>query len=87
MLAVCPECVIIIKTQQQKGNRMYHTVTNPIIRSGLFLTPISYAELDQIIQSLPEKEQALAYRISMITSNLCNKLVNQDRLTVETTNT
>lgn len=66
---------------------MYDVVTNPIIKSSLFLTPISYAELDQIIQSLPEEEQALAYRISMITSNLCNKLVNQDRLTVETTNT
>jgi hypothetical protein len=66
---------------------MYDAVTNPIVRSGLFLTPISYAELDQIIQSLPEEQQALAYRISMITSNLCNKLVNQDRLTVETVNT
>ena len=59
---------------------MYDVVTNPIIRSGLFLTPISYAELDQIIKSLPEEEQALAYRISMITSNLCNKLVNQEIL-------
>jgi len=67
--------------------KMNDIVANPIIRSSLFLTPISYAELDQIIQSLPEEQQALAYRISMITSNLCNKLVNQDRLIVETANT
>jgi len=66
---------------------MYDAVTNPIVRSSLFLTPISYAELNQIIKSLPEEQQALAYRISMITSNLCNKLVNQDRLKVETVNT
>ena len=59
---------------------MYDVVTNPIIRSSLFLTPISYAELDQIIKSLPEEEQALAYRISMLTSNLCNKLVNEEIL-------
>ena len=59
---------------------MYDIVTNPIIRSSLYITPVSYADLDQIIKSLPEEEQALAYRISMLTSNLCNKLVNDEIL-------
>jgi hypothetical protein len=59
---------------------MYDAVTNPITKSGLFMTPISYAELDQIIRSLPDEQQALAYRISMITSNLCHKLVNEEIL-------
>ena len=59
---------------------MYDVVTNPIVKSGLFMTPISYAELDQILKSLPKKDQALAYRISMLTSNLCNKLVEDEIL-------
>jgi len=57
---------------------MYDVVTNPIVKSGLFMTPISYAELDQILKSLPKKDQALAYRISMLTNNLCHKLVNDE---------
>ena len=59
---------------------MYDIVANPIVKSGLFMTPISYAELDQILKSLPKKDQALAYRISMLTSNLCNKLVEDEIL-------
>ena len=59
---------------------MYDIVTNPIIRSSLHITPVSYADLDQIIKSLPKEDQALAYRISMLTSNLCNKLVNDEIL-------
>jgi hypothetical protein len=74
---------VIIETQQQKGNAMYQAVTNPITKSSLFMTPISYAELDQIIRSLPERDQALAYRISMLTSNLCNKLVENEILSKE----
>jgi hypothetical protein len=59
---------------------MYDVVVNPIIRSSLFFTPVSYEALDKIIKSLPKEDQALAYRISMLTSNLCNKLVNDEIL-------
>jgi hypothetical protein len=53
---------------------------NPIVRSSLFITPVSYEDLDRIIKSLPKEDQALAYRISMLTNNLCNKLVNDEIL-------
>ena len=57
---------------------MIDTVTNPIIKSSLFFTPVSYEALDKIIKSLPKEDQALAYRISMLTNNLCHKLVNDE---------
>ena len=59
---------------------MYDVVTNPIIRSSLFVTPVSYEDLNKIIKSLPLEEQELAYRFAMLTSNLCNKLVNDEIL-------
>ena len=59
---------------------MYDVVVNPIIRSSFFPTPLSYEDLNKIILSLPKKDQALAFRISMLTSNLCNKLVNDEIL-------
>ena len=59
---------------------MYDVVVNPIIRSSLFITPVSYEDLNKIILSLPKKDQALAFRISILTSNLCNKLVNDEIL-------
>jgi hypothetical protein len=59
---------------------MYDVAVNPIIRSSLFITPVSYEDLNKIIKSLPLEEQELAYRISMLTSNLCNKLVNDEIL-------
>ena len=59
---------------------MYEVVVNPIIRSSLFITPVSYEDLNKIIKSLPLEEQELAYRFAMLTSNLCNKLVNDEIL-------
>jgi hypothetical protein len=59
---------------------MYDVAVNPIIRSSLFFTPVSYEALDKIIKSLPKEDQALAYRISMLTNNLCHKLVNDEIL-------
>ena len=59
---------------------MYDVVVNPIIRSSFFPTPLSYEDLNKIILSLPKKDQALAFRISMLTSNLCNKLVDDEIL-------
>ena len=59
---------------------MYDVVVNPIIRSSFFPTPLSYEDLNKIILSLPKKDQALAFRISMLTSNLCNKLVEDEIL-------
>ena len=59
---------------------MYDVVTNPIIRSSFFVTPTSYEDLNNMIASLPAEERALAYKISVLTSNLCNKLVNDEIL-------
>ena len=59
---------------------MYDIVTNPIIRSSLFCTPNSYEVLNKMILSLPAKERALAFKISVLTSNLCHKLVNDEIL-------
>jgi hypothetical protein len=59
---------------------MYDVVVNPIIRSSFFPTPLSYEDLNKIILSLPKKDQALAFRISILTSNLCNKLVEDEIL-------
>ena len=59
---------------------MYDVAVNPIIRSRFFPTPLSYEDLNKIILSLPKKDQALAFRISILTSNLCNKLVEDEIL-------
>ena len=57
---------------------MNDTVTNPIIRSSFFWTPNSYEALNKMILSLPPEERALAFKISVLTSNLCHKLVEDE---------
>jgi len=59
---------------------MYDIVSNPIIRSSLFSTPVSYEALNKMILSLPAGERALAFKISVLTSNLCHKLVEDEIL-------
>ena len=59
---------------------MNDDIVNPIIRSSFFITPTSYEDLNNIIESLPAEERALAYRISVLSFNLCNKLVNDEIL-------
>ena len=52
---------------------------NPIIRSGLFGTPESYEALDHYIRCLDPEDRALAYTISVMTMNLCYKLVEAEK--------
>ena len=62
---------------------MYNIVVNPILKSSLFPTPANYDELTKIIDNLPLEERALAYKITMLTNNLCNKLVEDEILSKE----
>ena len=62
---------------------MYNIVVNPILKSSLFPTPANYDELAKIIDNLPLEERALAYKITMMTNNLCNKLVEDEILSKE----
>lgn len=52
-------------------------MSNPIMYSRLFATPESYEALDEYIRSLPKDQRSVAYLISMMTMNLCNKLVDE----------
>lgn len=52
---------------------------NPITRSSLFATPESYEALDAYIKDMQPKERAIAYLISMMTMNLCYKLVEEQK--------
>ena len=52
---------------------------NPIPRSSLFGTPASVEALDQYIRSMSPREQQTAYLISMLTINLCYKLVEEEK--------
>jgi len=58
---------------------MYDTVTNPIPKSKLFVTPQSEQDLFDRIEQLVGPDKALAYQIAMMTFNLSNKLV-QDKI-------
>jgi hypothetical protein len=53
-------------------------MTNPIIRSSLFVTPKDFADLDRMIRNIgtPE-EQRLVYLGSMMALNLAHKLVEE----------
>jgi hypothetical protein len=50
---------------------------NPILYSSLFPTPKSEQELDAYIQSLPESQQSIAYKVSMMAFNLAHTLVEE----------
>lgn len=54
-------------------------MTNPIIHSSLFGAPESYMELDLYIRQLPADQRQVAYLISMMTSNLCYKLIEAEK--------
>ena len=53
-------------------------MTNPIIRSSLFVTPKDFADLDRMIRNIgtPE-EQRLVYLGTMMALNLAHKLVEE----------
>jgi hypothetical protein len=48
---------------------------NPIPKSGLWNTPESLEQLDEMIAQLPTLQRALVYNHVMLTLNLCHKLV------------
>jgi hypothetical protein len=53
---------------------------NPIPHSSLFATPADLMELDLMIRSLSlDSERALAYRISMMTMNLCYEMIEAEK--------
>ena len=62
---------------------MYNTVTNPIPKSKLFVTPKDEQDLFNRIEQLSGAEKALAFQISMMTFNLCNQLVEDNILNKE----
>jgi hypothetical protein len=62
---------------------MYNVVVNPIIKSSLYPTPVSYDDLAKIIEKLPLEQRVVAYEYVMLTSNLCNKLVQDEILSKE----
>jgi hypothetical protein len=49
-------------------------MTDPIPHCRLFHTPESTYELDCMIKSLSQEEQAIAYRYTMLAFNLAHKL-------------
>lgn len=49
--------------------------TNPILKSSLFDTPASMADLAARIDQLPAYERSTAYLYSMLAFNLAHKLV------------
>lgn len=48
---------------------------NPLFQSSLFATPESFEELQNSIEQYSGQEKSFAYLISMLTLNLCHKLV------------
>ncbi len=53
---------------------------SPIPKSSLFVTPESLDQLDEMIRQLPAKQRSLAYHFSMLSFNLANKLVEDEKL-------
>lgn len=49
---------------------------NPIMKSSLFWTPDSEADLANYIEQMPAEERALAYKMTMFAFNLAHKMVN-----------
>ena len=55
-------------------------MTNPIIRSSLFVTPKDFADLDRMIRNIgTAEEQRLVYLGSMMALNLAHKLVEEQK--------
>jgi hypothetical protein len=55
---------------------------NPLFSSSLFVTPDSFEDLQNMIESYSPSEKSLAYQVSMFTMNLCHKLV-QEQIDIE----
>jgi hypothetical protein len=58
-------------------------MSNPIIRSSLFVTPKDFADLDRMIRNIGTgEEQRLVYLGTMMALNLADKLVEDQKETV-----
>lgn len=58
-------------------------MSNPIIRSSLFVTPKDFADLDRMICNIGTgEEQRLVYLGAMMALNLAHKLVEDQKETV-----
>jgi len=55
---------------------------NPLFSSSMFATPDSFEDLQSMIEAYSGSEKSLAYLISMLTMNLCHKLI-QDQIDIE----
>ena len=53
-------------------------MNNPLFKSSLFATPESFEDLQNSIEQYSGQEKSFAYTISMLTINLCHKLVEQE---------
>ena len=51
---------------------------NPILKSSLFWTPESEADLAEYIERMNGQERALAYQMTMLAFNLAHKMVNDE---------
>ena len=51
---------------------------NPLFKSSLFATPESFEDLQRMIEQYSGSEKTVAYTISMLTINLCHKLVEKE---------
>ena len=55
-------------------------MTNPVIRSSLFVTPKDFADLDRMIRNIGTgEEQRLVYLGAMMALNLAHKLVEEQK--------
>jgi hypothetical protein len=51
---------------------------NPLFSSSLFDTPESFEDLQNYIEMYSGQDKSFAYVVSMLTLNLCHKLVEQE---------
>ena len=61
---------------------MYDIVSNPIPRSGLFVTK-TLAEIQAMVETMPAKQKADMYLVMQMTLNACNQLVEDEILSKE----
>ena len=57
---------------------MLSYMNNPLFKSSLFATPESFEDLQNMIEQYSGQEKSFAYTISMLTINLCHKLVEKE---------
>jgi hypothetical protein len=50
---------------------------NPLSNSSLFATPESFEDLQRMIEQFSGSEKTVAYHVSMLTLNLCHKMVEE----------